>query len=202
MSSDDSISGWIDEVKRGNPAGAEAIWQRCFPELVRFARDRLGGLPRRAADEEDVALSALDSFFRAAQRGRFPELAGRDALWRLILQMTARKATDFVRHEIRRARGGGQVIGESALGDAGTTSGERGLAEIADSGLAPDIAVAFTDECRRLLSQLEPELQQVALAKMEGFSNEEIAAKLDCSLRTVERRLHLIRSVWAQGSAE
>jgi DNA-directed RNA polymerase specialized sigma24 family protein len=202
MSSDDSISRWIEEVKRGDPAAAQAIWERFFPKLVRFARDRLCGLPRRVADEEDVALSALDSFCRAAERGRFPELAGRDALWRLLLQMTARKATDLVRHETRRARGGGQVLGESALADVGTASGERGLGQIADDALTPDIAVAVADECRRLLTQLEPDLRQVALAKMEGHSNQEIAGKLECSLRTVERRLYLIRRIWEQELAE
>ncbi len=97
MSSDDSVSRWIDEVKKGNHAAAEALWERYFPRLVRFARGRLRGLPRRAADEEDVALSALDSFCRAAEHGRFPNLADRDGLWRLLLQMTARKAADVVR---------------------------------------------------------------------------------------------------------
>ena len=84
MSSDDSFSRWIDEVKQGNSSAAERIWAQCFPQLVLFARDRLRGLPRRAADEEDVALSAMDSFFRAAERGRFPDLADRDGLWRLL----------------------------------------------------------------------------------------------------------------------
>jgi DNA-binding CsgD family transcriptional regulator len=31
---------------------------------------------------------------------------------------------------------------------------------------------------------------------MEGYTTEEIAAKLDCAPRTVERKLRLIRGVW------
>jgi DNA-directed RNA polymerase specialized sigma24 family protein len=41
----------------------------------------------------------------------------------------------------------------------------------------------------------------VALLKLEGFSNEEIARSLDCSLRTVERKLEEIRKRWtAEGT--
>jgi DNA-directed RNA polymerase specialized sigma24 family protein len=186
----------IHAVKQGDPAAAEHIWQQCFPQLVRFARHRLRGLPRRAADEEDVALSALDSFFRAAERGRFPDLADRDGLWRLLMQMTARKAVDLVRHESRRLRGGGHVIEESLVGDGGSSTGGHGLADVPDDALGPEMANLLLEECRRLLAQLEPELQQVALAKMDGYNNDEIARQLDCSIRTIERRLHLIRSIW------
>jgi DNA-directed RNA polymerase specialized sigma24 family protein len=198
MSSDDSVSRWIDEVKKGNHAGAEALWERYFPCLVRFARERLRGLPRRASDEEDVALSALDSFCRAAERGRFPDLADREGFWRLLLQMTARKAADVVRHETRDVRGGGQVLSESALGDDGSTWGAQGLARIADEHVGPELAAVLAEECQRLLGQLEPELQPVALAKMEGFANAEIAEQLLCSVRTIERRLQLIRRIWEQ----
>ena len=196
MSSDGSISHWIHELKQGDPAAAEHLWQQCFPQLVRFASDKLRGLPRRASDEEDVALSALDSFFRAAGRGRFPDLADREGLWRLLMRMTARKAVDMVRHESRRLGGGGRMVEES-LANAGESSARgRGLANIPDDALGPEMANLLVEECRRLLEHLEPELQQVALAKMDGYHNEEIARQLDCSVRTIERRLHLIRTIW------
>jgi DNA-directed RNA polymerase specialized sigma24 family protein len=38
----------------------------------------------------------------------------------------------------------------------------------------------------------------VAVWKMEGYSNAEIAAKLPCVERTVERKLKLIRSLWQE----
>ena len=42
---------------------------------------------------------------------------------------------------------------------------------------------------------------KVALLMPEGYSNEEIARSLDCSLRTVERRLEVIRKRWtAEGT--
>jgi len=55
----------------------------------------------------------------------------------------------------------------------------------------------MADECRNLLQKLDdPRLRDLALAKMEGYSNQEIADRMDCSLRTVERRLRLIRKEW------
>src|SRR6516164_8928727 len=63
----------------------------------------------------------------------------------------------------------------------------------------PEEAAATADECRHLLDMLgEPELRQIALWKVEGFTNEEIAARLDCVPRTVERKVSRIRLLWKQ----
>ncbi len=198
MSGEVSISYWIAEIKRGNSAAAEALWNRYFPQLVRLAREQLRGLSSRMADEEDVALSVLDSFCRAAQGGRFPDLADREGLWRLLFQKTVRKAIDLARHERRQMRGGGRVCDESALGSQGATGEAHGLEQLAGDGITPDLAVLITEECRRLLDRLEPDLQQLAIAKMEGYSNEEIAQQTRRSVRTVERRLQLIRRKWEE----
>jgi DNA-directed RNA polymerase specialized sigma24 family protein len=58
-------------------------------------------------------------------------------------------------------------------------------------------AAQVAEEYRRLVAALpKQELRQIAQWKMEGDTNDEIAAKLKCALRTVERRLELIRSLW------
>jgi DNA-directed RNA polymerase specialized sigma24 family protein len=55
------------------------------------------------------------------------------------------------------------------------------------------------EECRRLLASLgDAELEEVALRKMEGYTTEEIASRLGYVNRTVERKLHLIRSIWSK----
>jgi DNA-directed RNA polymerase specialized sigma24 family protein len=49
---------------------------------------------------------------------------------------------------------------------------------------------------RRLLAKLPTEeLRAIALARLEGHTNAEIAARQGCTLATVERRLRLIRAV-------
>jgi DNA-directed RNA polymerase specialized sigma24 family protein len=55
----------------------------------------------------------------------------------------------------------------------------------------------MADECRRLLESLpEPELRLIALWKVEGCTNEEIAGRLDCVPRTIERKVSRIRVLW------
>ncbi len=190
MPSEGSITNWIAQVKNGQSAGAEGLWQRYFPQLVQFAREQIRGVPGGMADEEDVALSALDSFCRAARVGRFPDLADRDGLWRLLLQKTAHKAIDLARHEKRLRRGGGRL---RSLDDVGSEE----FAEVVGEEPTPEFAAMMADQCRHLLQRLDDlQLRELALSKMEGYSNQEIARRLGCSLRTVERRLRLIRDKW------
>jgi hypothetical protein len=110
MSSDGSVTRWIDQLQLGDPAAVQQLWQRYFQRLVGLARKKLANAPRRVADEEDVALSAFDSFCRNAEQGRFPDLADRDGLWRLLVVMTARKAGHLRRDQGRQKRGGGQLV--------------------------------------------------------------------------------------------
>ncbi len=195
MSSVGSVTHWITQLKAGNPAAAQKLWEGYFRRMVGLARKKLQGLPRRVADEEDVALSAFDSFCRGAEHGRFPQLTDRDDLWQLLFLITARKAYDLAQHQSRRKRGGGAVLGESALDQAGGP----GLHEIIGREPSPELAALLADEGRRLLNALpDPQLRQIALWKMEGHTTEEIAARLGCVVRTVERKLQVIRSLWGR----
>ena len=194
MSAGGSVTHWFEQIREGDSMAARAIWERYYPELVRLAREKLRGTPRRVADEEDVATSAMKSFILAAQKGRFPDLADRHDLWRLLLQMTARKVVDLKRRETRQRRGGGRVRGESGFGDA---DDRAGLAEVIGDTPSPEFAASMAEECERLLERLDDaDLEALALAKLEGYTNDEIAEQLGCSVRTVERRLNLIRKKW------
>ncbi len=197
-----SVSQWIIGAKDGQSQAIHALWGRYFERLVRLARQRLAALPRRMADEEDLALSAFASFCHAATEGRFPDLADRDDLWQLLITITAQKAIDQARHDGRAKRGGGRVRGESALafGDPADTS--HGLAEVVGDSPTPEFAAIMAEECSLLLASLDEELQQVALAKMENYTNQEIAERLDCSISTVERSLRLIRKIWQREMGE
>jgi DNA-directed RNA polymerase specialized sigma24 family protein len=198
MKSTESVTYWIGQLKAGDQAAAQPLWEGFFERLVGLARKKLKGMPRRAADEEDVALSAFDSFCRGAAQGHFPQLADRDDLWQLLATITARKAIDLVHHERRQKRGGGAVQGESALFAVhDSVGGEGGIEQVVGQEPTPEFAAQLAEECRRLLGGLaDDELRSVALWKMEGYTNEQIAAKLGCVPRTIERKLRVIRSRW------
>ena len=196
MSADGSVTFWIGQLKAGDPAAAQRLWQGYFQRLVGLARKRLQGAARRVADEEDVALSAFDSFCRGAARDHFPRLNDRDDLWQLLVMITARKAVDLRQHEGRRKRGGGAVHVEAGPG-GDATSVDDALGQVIGREPTPEFAAQVAEECRRLLDLLaEPELRAVALAKMEGYTTEQIAEQLGCVPRTVERKLALIRRLW------
>jgi DNA-directed RNA polymerase specialized sigma24 family protein len=197
-----SVTGWLGNLRGGDLAAAQPLWERYFARLVTVARGKLKRMRRgtAAADEEDAALSAFNSFCAGAARGKFPQLADRDDLWRLLVVITARKAMAQARRQERKKRGGGRVVDEVDLfakefaGDFGSLAG---LERIAAEGPSPEFAAMMAEECQRLLDALDDdELRKVAISRMEGYNNDEIADQLGCARRTVARRLDLIRQTW------
>ena len=196
MSSGHSVTQWIEELKRGDSAAMQAIWDRFSPELLRVARNKFQGMRSRDADEDDVVLSVMNNLFVGAEQGRFPNLADRDGLWRLLLYITACKTLDVRRRENRQKRGGGKT--HASLDDS---SGPGNFAlDMAVSDLpTPEFAVMVIEEYERLLGLLKDDrYRKLAVAKMEGHTNKEIAQQFGCSVRTVERELRSIRDRWKQ----
>src|SRR5262245_16156980 len=185
MSSVGSVTHWITQLKDGDPLAAQKLWECYFLRLVGLARQKLQGTPRRAADEEDVALSAFDSFCQGAERGRFPQLTDSDSLWPLLVIITARKAVDLITAERRQKRGGGAVLDDAGLEYALGTEP------------TPEFAAQVAEEYQRLLDLLpDAGLRAVTQCKLEGYTSAEIAQKLSCVRRSVERKLQLIRKLW------
>src|SRR5262245_60536657 len=196
-----SVTYWLDRLQAGDATAAQKLWESYFQRLVALARAKLRGVPRRAADEEDVALSAFESFCRGAQRGRFPQLCDRNNLWRLLVVITCRKALKLAEHEGRKKRRG-VVLDEAALARVQDSTGDDGLDQLVGREPTPEFAVEVAEECQRLLDRLgDGELRSVALWKMEGYSIDEIAAKLGCAPRTVDRKLWVIRNLWEHEAA-
>jgi RNA polymerase sigma factor (sigma-70 family) len=200
MPSEHSVTRWISQLKAGDHLAAQQLWERYFRRLVGLARKKLGDTPKQIADEEDVALSAFASFCRGAERGRFTELQDRDNLWPLLVLITSRKAADHIQLQRRKKRGAGKVHGDSVFqkqqGD-GSPGGYFG--QVVGQEPTPAFAAQVAEEYHRLLDLLgDAELQAIVRRKIEGYTNEEIAAELDCVPRTVERKLRTIRSVWEQ----
>jgi DNA-directed RNA polymerase specialized sigma24 family protein len=196
MSSDESVSAWIDDLKTGEHPAADRIWNRFYARLLALARRKLRRGPRRVADEEDVVTSAFNSFFLRAQQGQFPQLHDRDDLWHLLAVITEHKALNQARAERCEKRGGGNVRGESAMLSPDASASAWGMQQWVDPEPTPAFAAAMTESLSRLLESLDPDLRQIALLKLEGRTNEEIAALIGRSLPTVERRLKLIRDKW------
>jgi RNA polymerase sigma factor (sigma-70 family) len=199
MPSSGDITHWLRLLQAGDRAAVQKLWEGYYRRLVGIARKKLGEVPRRAADEEDGALSAFASFCRGAEAGRFPQLQDRDDLWQVLVMITARKATDLIAHESRDKRDWRRL--QEHLAGEGNASASL-LRELFSQEPDPAFAVEVADECEHLLSRLpSDELRQIALDKLEGYTNEEIAAQIELAPATVERRLRLIRKHWASDVA-
>jgi hypothetical protein len=160
--------------------------------MVQLARRKLHNSPRQAADEEDVALSAFDSFCRHAEQGHYPDLHDRNSLWRLLAIITARKVLHLQRDASRKKRGGNRrawpCIGNLKIVDARTV-----LSREPD----PEFAALMAEQCTCLLNGLKDyKLQHIALWRMEGYTVDEIAQKLKVVPRSVKRKLVVIRGIW------
>jgi hypothetical protein len=200
---DGSVTEWIGDLQAGGDSAAQHLWERYFHLRVHLARARLRAARRAGAveDEEDAALSAFDSFCRGAAAGRFPQLADRDGLWRLLVVITLRKVMAQVGRQSARKRGGGRLVGESAVigGDAAEA---RGLDRIAADEPGPEMAAMVIGEYSRLRDRLGSEaLRPMLDLRLQGYTREEIADRLGCTERTVRRKLELIREASLQGES-
>ena len=192
---------WIARLHNGSNEAVQVIFERYFGKTQRLAERRLSKINCREADEEDVAISALHSFFRGVADNRFPELCTSNDLWRLLAVITARKAVQQTRRQYRIKRGSNTVRGESVF----VRSDQAHLGGLAESAVAPeDRQVEVREFVNSLLDSLDdPILREIATLKLKGYTNREIAQMLECVTRTVERKLSLIRKKWTSlGLAE
>jgi len=163
---------------------ARVVWEHSCVKLVAMARAMLKSAPRGARDEEDVALSALKSFCAGASAGRFPDLANRDNLWRVLHTITLRKANALKIHERSQKRDARRVAGLD-------------VDELEGSEPSPELAAMMIEERTSLIDQLRDDtLRQIAELHLDGFGTLEIAENLGVSDRTIQRKLKLIRRAW------
>lgn len=201
-----SITRWLDDLKAGRPEAVDAIWRHYYQRVVALARRRLQAAPQRAVeDDEDVALSAIDGLCEAAVQGRFERLSDRVNLWQLLAAITVKKTLMRRQRYDRQKRGGSRVVsgqapaGNTPAADPDDAADRDALALAVSREPSPDSAAIIADQVQELLDVLpDPILRQIAEWRMDSLSNAEVAAKLGCAVRTVERKLERIRMIWTR----
>lgn len=194
MNSEPQISALLHQAKAGDETAITRLIDYYYPKLAVFAENKIKGSPRQMADGEDVAACAIASFYKAARLGRFPELQDRQGLWRLLVKMTARKAIDHWRREMGVDNGGGNVQNEASLENS--NGAIVGLDQwIADNN-TPELEAIMIEACSERLKVLPSRLQDLALAKLEGYTNREVGQRLGITERAVEYGLKTIRKKW------
>ena len=186
-----SVTRWINDLRDGDRSAANRLWGFLERQVCRTAKSQVARSPHHPVyDEEDVALSAFTSLCDGFESGRYDDITDRQQLWRLLAVITVNKARKRAIHE-NRIRRGGQA---SRVAD-----GSEMLGTVPSTDFGPENQAIMEEECRRLLSLLgERELKLLALLKVEGYTNQEIAEQLGCSRRTIQRRLDVIRDIWTE----
>lgn len=175
----------INLLRDGDLVTARRFWEQFVPRLLGLARRTLAGHPRLNGFADDVVQSVFGSFFRR-MRGQQFAFHDRDDVWNLLAVMTVRKARQTIRRENADKRGGGRIVNQA---DVSTTS----PSELVDpSQLGPE----FDLHAEEMLIGLPEELRTVAVLRLMGHTNPEIARHLDWTVRKVERKLQLIRLTW------
>jgi DNA-directed RNA polymerase specialized sigma24 family protein len=190
MDANGSVTRWLTPLRNGEADAAQRCWQEYFQRLVGLAHRNLRAAPRGPADSEDVALSAFASFYRGVAGGRFPQLNDRHDLWQVLVMLTVRKSLDAGKREAALKRGGGTDREELTDGVP------------ADGPTPAEVAELMEELEVRLASLGDPQLKWLAVTKMEGFTNAEIAARSGWSVAKVERKLALIRKRWEATPAD
>lgn len=170
----------------GNEDSYRVFWECYGKRLDGVARKYMPrGLARRM-EPADVVQSVCKSFFRRATGGEI-QLTDADSLWGLLCAITLNKMRMKQRFHMAKKR---------ALSREQDVSGqdERSAPVAVAKGESPDETVMFEDQFDELMTKLEKSERRILRMKMDGYTNTEIAAKLDCSERTVRRVMVRMRS--------
>lgn len=192
-----SVTRWIQALRDGDESAAHAIWIKYFERLSVIARRYLKTAPRRMADEEDVVVKAFTSFFEGVKDDRFKRLGSREDLWQILIMLTSRHAISQAISEKCQKRGGGAVHTESAVTGMSMENVPVAISVISGESPTPEFIAMMLQQCEHLVDSLpSKQLQNIALLRFEGYQCSEIAARINRSVRTVERKLAMIRVKW------
>jgi RNA polymerase sigma factor (sigma-70 family) len=186
------VTVWISRLREGDEGALSRLHGRYWPALVALARRKLRGAPARAADEEDVAQAALWSLYRGVRAGRLPRLQTRADLLALLTHIITCKAVNQIEHEVgTQKRSAARTEGDAALADLAAEAGPSPLEQ------------AILNDCYdRYVGALPDRLREVAEMYLAGCAYKEVAARLGCVERTVERKVSLILARWREMAAE
>lgn len=175
-----SITMLYQQWRQGDQESLNKLITRFWPRLLALANSTLAGRVKRAADAEDALQSAMISFFDRGNSGGFHDQMDRDDLWNVLGVITVRKAYRLQEREQAQKRGSGKVMTGQPLENSPAAPSEAEL----------DIL------CGEMLEMLDDDLRAFAVLRMMGYKNREIAEKIGCTERKVERKLNLIRAEW------
>lgn len=158
----------LDEAARGlarDPGAFERLVADTFPRLVRYAARIVGDV----AEAEDVVQESYVKAYEALAEGGFE---GRSSVVTWLYRIVTRTAIDVKRRRVRRE-----------------TYDESPPEAPYDGAAAADGYLALRELAGWVHALPEEQSTALVLQALEGFTNREIAAIVECSEGAVEQRL-------------
>lgn len=174
---------FIQGLASGSSSAQEQFWQRYGKRLDVVTRRHFPpGLNRRLAPE-DIVQSTCRSFFTRIKDGRL-EVSDRDSLWGLLCAIALNKTRMKQRFHLAQRRA---INREQDINASSSDSSERPSLEPAASTAPPDEAVIFAEQLERVMEMLDATEKEILQLKLDNYTNQEIADKVNRSERTVRR---------------
>ncbi len=180
-------SSWLKRVVEGEAGFESQAVSRFSDRLLRLASARMSPRLSRRLDAEDIVQSVFESFFRRHREQQFDFSTAND-VWRLLAAMTYRKTMQAARHHTRQQR---DINREKA--DV-PSHGPDAQAPPSDAPTASAVAM-MQELLDEILTKLPETHHEMLLLRLEQYSIDEIADKVQVSTRTVNRTLALVRQI-------
>lgn len=172
---------WFASLAEGDPESEEEFWKQYAAPLQRVAQRQISASLGKRVDAEDIVQSACRTFFRRVRQGEF-QCDDSSDLWRLMMTITLNKARMQARYHGRDRR---STEREQALPDESLVPAQTVEASIA--------AIDFDDFMQTIFAQLDDEQGEILRRLLDEQTQDEIAAAVGCSGRTVRRMKDRIR---------
>lgn len=195
---DESVTAWIDRLRTGDRTAGELLHERYRDYLVRVARKNFASASTAVGDAEDLVQSVFCDLWRSASQGSLGQIEDRESFWWLLLTMARHKAISRIRRAKSQKRQGSRpTVQFSQLDDS---------KEVRNVHATPDLRTAHAELIRQFIEAQEHLFElladdterAIAAYKLEGHNHPAIAAKLNVSVRTVERKVAMIRERWVR----
>ena len=194
---DEEFEKLLDAMQKREEWAFDTFFKTYYDQLVQYAKKKIGSFPLRTLDEEDLALSAMNSLFNCLRENRL-EAQSAVELWQILLAITKRKLINLREQQHTAKRGGGNVRGDSIW----VQTGENNIfLEQPDKKQAhsPGTRIELLETIDLLFQQLEDDkTREIARLMLEGYRINDIAEQLNCVRRTVERKIVHIRKLWSE----
>lgn len=176
----------------GNLDAATQLYERYARRLYALAKARTPAPLSTRLDADDIVQSVFRSFFRAARAGLY-DLPANTQLWPLLLVIALNKIRaqgafhTAAKRDVRRTQA---MISDGALGEA--------IDRLQTDSSQPFLSAVALD----LVDRLPAHVGDVVRLRLDGYSVDEIAGRLQRTKRSVERLLQECRQRLADLLAE